>query len=138
MRTRNYEKRKILTTLILLLILVESITSIFFFSIKKFTYKKLTGTIVKDNLINVIASRDARKSIYKNNQLYLNDKIINYSIEEDRGLILTKNNIKYYEVIISTKKRLNEGINETVDITLRDKKKSIIELAKKIWVGDER
>jgi len=136
LKIHNYEKRNLITTTIVVLIVIEISTVLLLFKTKRFSYQKITGVITKENLITIIATKEERKKIYQNNKIYLNDKVFIYRIEEDRGFILKKNNIKYYEIIIITKTKLKQGMNDTVNMSIKDKKKTIIKMIKDIWVGD--
>ena len=115
LKIHNYEKRNLITTTIVVLIVIEISTVLLLFKTKRFSYQKITGVITKENLITIIATKEERKKIYQNNKIYLNDKVFIYRIEEDRGFILKKNNIKYYEIIIITKTKLKQGMNDTVN-----------------------
>ena len=135
MKTRNYEKKDLITILIIILIILEFISIIFLISNKSYTYKKLTGIVMKDNLVTMILSKEERKFIYSNKNIYLNDKLLKYSIKEDRGIILKKNNKKYYELLINVKFSKNIKANEVLNFSIKDKKKTLIEILKDIWEG---
>lgn len=136
MRNHNYEKRNLLTVIIIILMIIEGTFSIILFNTKRFSYQKISGIVIRNNLITVIVSFTERKNLYKNNKIYLNNKSMSYTIEEDRGFILKKNNIKYYEIIIKTKKQIKGSLNDTVNISIKSKKKQMIKMIKDIWVGD--
>ena len=135
MKIRNYEKKDLITILIIILIILEFISIIFLISNKSYTYKKLTGIVMKDNLVTMILSKEERKFIYSNKNIYLNDKLLKYSIKEDRGIILKKNNKKYYELLINVKFSKNIKANEVLNFSIKDKKKTLIEILKDIWEG---
>ena len=135
MKIRNYEKKDLITILIIILIILEFISIIFLISNKSYTYKKLTGIVMKDNLVTMILSKEERKFIYSNKNIYLNDKLLKYSIKEDRGVILKKNNKKYYELLINVKFSKNIKANEVLNFSIKDKKKTLIEILKDIWEG---
>ena len=132
MKVRNYEKRKFLLTTIVLLVIIEVITSIFIMTTKKFTYKVITGVVVKKNLISILTTSSERKIFYRNNYFYLNDKVIPYIIEEDKGKILKKSNKNYYELIISAKISNSLKANDSINISIEDKKISMIKLLHKL------
>ena len=136
MRNHNYEKKNLLTVIIIILMIIEVSSSIFLFNIKRFSYQKISGIVIRNNLITLIVSSIERKNLYKNNKIYLKDQLIYYRIEEDRGFILKKNNIKYYEIIIKTKKKIKASLNDTVNISIKSKKKQAIKMIKDVWVGD--
>ena len=135
MKIRNYEKKDLITILIIILVILEFISIIFLISNKSYTYKKLTGIVMKDNLVTMILSKEERKFIYSNKTIYLNDKLLKYSIKEDRGVILKKNNKKYYELLINVKFSKNIKANEVLNFSIKDKKKTLIEILKDIWEG---
>lgn len=136
MKNHNYEKKNLLTVIIIILMIIEVSSSIFLLNTKRFSYQKISGIVIKNNLITVIVSSTERNNLYKNNKIYLNDQLISYIIEEDRGFILKKNNIKYYEIIIKTKKKIKASLNDTVNISIKSKKKQVIKMIKDVWVGD--
>ena len=136
MRNHNYEKKNLLTVIIIILMIIEVSSSIFLLNTKRFSYQKISGIVIRNDLITVIVSFTERKNLYKNNKIYLNNQLISYIIEEDRGFILKKNNIKYYEIIIKTKKQIKGSLNDTVNISIKSKKKQMIKMIKDIWVGD--
>jgi len=136
MKNHNYEKKNLLTVIIIILMIIEVSSSIFLLNTKRFSYQKISGIVIKNNLITVIVSSTERNNLYKNNKIYLNDQLISYIIEEDRGFILKKNNIKYYEIIIKTRKKIKASLNDTVNISIKSKKKQVIKMIKDVWVGD--
>lgn len=136
MRNRNYEKSKLLTVIITVFMIIEISASIILFNTKRFSYQKISGIVIKNDLITIIASYNERKNLYKNKRIYLNNKVFSYTIEEDRGFILKKNNIKYYEIIIKTNKRIKDKLNDNINISIRNEKKQVFKMIKDIWVGD--
>lgn len=136
MKNHNYEKKNLLTVIIIILMIIEVSSSIFLLNTKRFSYQKISGIVIRNDLITVIVSFTERKNLYKNNKIYLNDQLISYIIEEDRGFILKKNNIKYYEIIIKTKKKIKASLNDSVNISIKSKKKQVIKMIKDVWVGD--
>ena len=136
MRNRNYEKSKLLTVIITVFMIIEISASIILFNTKRFSYQKISGIVIKNDLITIIASYNERKNLYKNKRIYLNNKVFSYTIEEDRGFILKKNNIKYYEIIIKTNKRIKDKLNDNISISIKKEKKQVFKMIKDIWVGD--
>ena len=72
-----------------------------------------------------------------NKRFYIDDKYLSYRIEEDRGKILKKNNKNYYELIISTKISKSLKANDTIIISIEDKKINMIRLLERLKVGDK-
>lgn len=135
MKVRNYEKQELIIFILLTLIIIEIFSFIFLFSYKIFEYKKMTGIITNNNMVSLVVDKTDKKILNKNNKIYLNNKELKYKVIEDKGVITNKNNKKYYEILIETKTPKNK-INEIINLSIKDKKISVIELFKKIGEGD--
>ena len=92
MKTRNYERKDLIIFLIILLLGFELISIIVLLTIKTNKYFKISGIVIKDNLIFVIVNKDERRIVYSDKVLYYNNKRYKYNIVEDRGIVMKKNN----------------------------------------------
>lgn len=137
MKTKNYEKKTLVYSLVIITFILEIITSFYIFTTKIYQYKKITGVILQDNLILVYADKNDKRIIYKNKVLYINDKKTKYEIEEDRGVTIKNNKKDYSELILKLKLDGNYKLNDVVEITIQDKKVRLINLFKIIWEGDK-
>ena len=135
MKVRNYEKQELVIFTLLVLIIIEIFSFIFLFSYKVFEYKKINGIITNNNIVSLVVDKADKKILNKNNKIYLNNKELKYKLIEDKGVISKKNNKNYYEVLIKIKTPKNK-INEIINLSIRDKKTSVIKLFKKIGEGD--
>ena len=133
MKIRNYEKKELVSFLIILLMIIELLSIIYLFNNKKSTYKKLTGIVVKDNIVSLIINKKERKILYSNQKIYLNDKLLKYTIKEDKGVILKKNKENYYEILINIKFSKNIKANEVLVFSIKNEKKELIKILKDIW-----
>lgn len=135
MKVRNYEKQELVIFTLLVLIIIEIFSFIFLFSYKVFEYKKINGIITNNNIVSLVVDKTDKKILNKNNKIYLNNKELKYKVIEDKGVISKKNNKNYYEVLIKIKTPKNK-LNEIINLSIRDKKTSVIKLFKKIGEGD--
>ena len=135
MKVRNYEKQELVIFTLLVLIIIEIFSFIFLFSYKVFEYKKINGIITNNNIVSLVVDKTDKKILNKNNKIYFNNKELRYKVIEDKGVITKKNNKNYYEILIKIKTPKNK-INEIINLSIRDKKTSVIKLFKKIGEGD--
>ena len=136
MKTRSYEKQELIIFILIILIVIEIISFITLSSYKVYEYKKLTGIINNKNIVTLILDKNDKKLWYKNKKLYLNNKLLEYKIIEDKGYIIKKNNTKYYEILIDIKTPKNNKSSDYIELSIKDKKTNILKILKKIGEGD--
>lgn len=131
MKTRNYEKKELINFLILLVLISEIIFVFLLFKVKEDKYIKINSIVIKDNLVLVVVDKNNRKVIYSNEVLYLDDKLKDYKIREDRGLVIDK---KYYQILLELETE-NKKTNDVLELVIKSKKFRLIEMFKIIWEG---
>ena len=136
MKVRNYEKQGLIILILIILILIEILSFIVLYNYKIYKYKKLTGIISNNNIVTLIVDKEDKKLLYKNKTIYLNNKLLEYKILENKGYITKKNNTKYYEILINIKTPKNKKSSDYVELSIKNKKINILELLKKIREGD--
>lgn len=134
MKTRNYERKDLIIFLIILLLGFELISIIVLLTIKTNKYFKISGIVIKDNLIFVIVNKDERKIIYSDKVLYFNNERYKYNIVEDRGIVMKKNKENYYQLVLEFKLK-NMKANDVVEIVFTKERMRLIEIFKIIWEG---
>jgi len=133
MKVRNYEKKEFVLGLVVFLILIEFILFGIFLQRKEFSYQKVSGILVKKNLVLLIVEKDTRSLLYQNKKIFFNDQELSYEIEEDKKIEMKD---IYYEILIKVKTPKDKKINEGLDFSIRNQKKKKIELLQKAWGGD--
>lgn len=136
MKVRNYEKQVLIIFILIVLIIIEIFSFIVLYNYKVYKYKKLTGIISNNNIVTLIVDKEDKKLLYKNKKVYLNNKLLEYKILEDKGYITKKDNTKYYEIIIFVKTPKNKKSSDYVELSIKNKKINILKLIKKIGEGD--
>lgn len=136
MKVRNYERQELIIFILLVLIIIEVISFTLLFRYKVYEYKKLTGIITNENIITLIVDKKEKEILNKNKNIYLNNKKLKYKIIEDKGVIIKKNNKKYYELLIRVKTPKNNKSSDYVELSIKNKKINILKLLKKIGEGD--
>ena len=136
MKVRNYEKQVSIIFILIVLIIIEIFSFIVLYNYKVYKYKKLTGIISNNNIVTLIVDKEEKKLLYKNKKVYLNNKLLEYKILEDKGYITKKDNTKYYEIIIFVKTPKNKKSSDYVELSIKNKKINILKLIKKIGEGD--
>ena len=135
MKVRNYEKQGLIIFILIVLIIIEILSFIVLYKYKVYEYKKLMGVISNKNIVTLVVDKNDKKLLYKNKKVYIDDKLLEYKIIENKGYIINKNNIKYYEVLIETKTPKNKKISDYIELSVRNKKINILELFKQIGEG---
>lgn len=136
MKIRNYEKTKEITIIIILVIIIESFFFTFLINNKIYCYNQMSTVVLKDNVVMLVASKKEKELLYKNAKLFLKDKKVKYRIIEDKGVIITRNNKKYYEVLLEFKFDKKYKTNDTITVSLQEEKIKLIKIFKLIWDGD--
>ena len=136
MKVRNYEKQVLIIFILIVLIFIEILSFIVLYNYKVYKYKKLTGIITNNNIVTLIVDKNDKKLLYKNKKVYLNNKLLEYKIIEDKGYITKKDNTKYYEIIIFVETPKNKKSSDYVELSIKNKKINILKLIKKIGEGD--
>lgn len=135
MKVRNYEKQGLIIFILIVLIIIEIISFLVLFKYKVYKYKKLTGIISNKNIVTLVVDKNDKKLLYKNKKVYINNKLLKYEIIEDKGYIVKKDNIKYYEILIETKTPKNKKTSDYLELSIKNKKINILKLLKKIGEG---
>ena len=136
MKIRNYEKEGIIYILVFLLFIIELLFILYIFHRKEFIYRKMTGIVMKENILLLVSSKEDNKLLNKNKYLYINNKKRKYKIIEVNRNIINKGKNKYSEIIIKIKFEKKYKSNDMIDIVLKDKKVYIYELFKNVIRGD--
>jgi len=133
---KSYENTSFINVLVYLLVIIECI---FFISLNYYKISKyylINGIVYTDELILVVVDKSERKDIYNNSFFYIDNKKINYLINEDRGITLKKNNTDYYEILLDIKINKKYKINDSINISIKKKNEKIINIFNNIWEDD--
>lgn len=136
MKIRNYEKNVGITFIIIITLIIEIIIFVYMIKDKIYSYQQLNTIVLKDNIVLSVVTKEERKQLYKNTRLFFKDKKVKYKIIEDKGVVITKDDKKYYEILLSFKFDKKYKSNDTIPVSLYDKKIRTIEIFKLIWDGD--
>lgn len=119
--------------ILLSLFLLEIMFILFLINKREFCYHKLSGIVVKKNQIVLIVNSKEKKLLYQNKYVLYKGKSIPYKIVEDKGMILEKSHQKYSELQIEIRTLKEKKINNGIELMVKEKKKSILELLKYAW-----
>lgn len=135
MKIKKYESHEIIIVLSIIFIIITITLFVSLFKRKEYKYDELTGIVLGDNLLIIVAEEKTRKTIYNNSSMYLNSKKEKYKIVEDNGVILTKDKNKYYELLVKIKFDKKYKSNDTIKLSIKTEKMRLIEMFKIIWEG---
>lgn len=136
MKVKNYEKKELLVFISIILLILEILFGVYLFIKKDYEYEKISAIVLKDNLLIIVADKTERNNINKNNFVYIDSKKERYKLIEDKGVIMTKENKKYYELLIRVKLNKKYKVNDTINLSIKTKKIRLIKIFKIIWEGD--
>lgn len=136
MKPKKYESFSFIIFICIITFILELIFILILYENKEFKYEKITGTVVKDNIITLVISSTNKKLLYKNKYLYINDKKRKYKIVEERKSYIKQGKNIYYEVLISFKFDKEYKSSDIMSISIKKEKYRIIEIFKLIWDGD--
>ncbi|MBQ6497445.1 MAG: hypothetical protein IJI58_01880 [Bacilli bacterium] len=134
MKVRNYEKKYLIILLMVLLLFSEILIVITLSIIKVEEYSKITGVVIKDNLVLIVVDKNERKTIYSNKILFFNNKKSKYQIIEDRGIVMTKNKKDYYQLVLKFSFK-NKKVNDVLEMVFIKGRIHLINIFKIIWEG---
>lgn len=137
MRQHNYEKKELVVCIYILLMIVEIVCLMILFHIKQLDYQKVTGFYTNPNRITVIVSKKDKKLLYDNSTCYIMNQKRKYKIEEDKGIILKKDDKNYYELLLNVKTPNNKKRQDIIEITIPKEKKTLWNFIKRIGEGDK-
>lgn len=135
MKKRNYENNILILFLAIILFIFEIIFILILFLKKEYNYIKLTGIVMKDNVLIVVVSKNEKTYFHNNSFLYLEGKKKRFKIIEDRGAIMSHNKKKYHELLINVDFNKKYKANDTISLSIKTKKKRLIEIFKIIGEG---
>ncbi|MDD5888550.1 MAG: hypothetical protein PUC82_03575 [bacterium] len=95
----------------------------------------MRGVVFKDDLLELVASDEELKRIYKNGQFYIDDKKYKYVIENVIKDAFSKNE-ETYNIVYLACKLSNEKEKDVVDLVFLDGKFYLFRIFELIWKGD--
>lgn len=137
MKYKKYEQLSFVLFMSTMIIILELLFLIFIITNKEYNYKICTGIVMKKDRLMLIISKKDKEILYKNKYLYVRDIKKAYKIVEDKNIEITNDNKRYYEVIINYKFEKNYRVNDTISVTIKNRKYRLIEMFKLIWDGDK-
>lgn len=134
---KNYENIKFIIIILFILIILE-LVFIFRLSNKKlYEYKNYSAVVFSNNLAYVITSKKDTKNFYKNNCLYIDSKKIKYKIDHVNDRITLTDKIIYNQVFIRFKFKKKYRDGDVINISIKDKKVSFLNIFINIWKEDK-
>lgn len=133
MKLVNYEKKGFVIFLVIFLFILLFGFFVYTWCKKINSYSLVTGRVRKKNLVELYIKDKDMNIIYKNSNVYIDDKKLSFSIFEVNKDILIDSNDKYNLVLLKTKTSLRDG--EIVELTFNDKRISLFKIYDVIWKG---
>lgn len=129
----NLTKIKIITVL---LIIIQLIFILLMTNYKVYKDKTLTCIVMNKNICLLVLDDKEKELLHKNMKLYVNDKENTFKIIEDNNVVVTNGKKKYKEILIKVDLVKSYKTNDTVKLTIRERKIKLIEIFKIILEGD--
>lgn len=129
----NLTKIKIITVL---LIIIQLIFILLMTNYKVYKDKTLTCIVMNKNICLLVLDDKEKELLHKNMKLYVNNKENTFKIIEDNNVVVTYGKKKYKEILIKVDLVKSYKTNDTVKLTIRERKIKLIEIFKVILEGD--
>lgn len=129
----NLTKIKIITVL---LIIIQLIFILLMTNYKVYKDKTLTCIVMNKNICLLVLDDKEKELLHKNMKLYVNDKENTFKIIEDNNVVVTNGKKKYKEILIKVDLVKSYKTNDTVKLTIRERKIKLIGIFKVILEGD--
>lgn len=129
----NLTKIKIITVL---LIIIQLIFILLMTNYKVYKDKTLTCIVMNKNICLLVLDDKEKELLHKNMKLYVNNKENTFKIIEDNNVVVTNGKKKYKEILIKVDLVKSYKTNDTVKLTIRERKIKLIEIFKIILEGD--
>ncbi len=129
----NLTKIKIITVL---LIIIQLIFILLMTNYKVYKDKTLTCIVMNKNICLLVLDDKEKELLHKNMKLYVNNKENTFKIIEDNNVVVTNGKKKYKEILIKVDLVKSYKTNDTVKLTIRERKIKLIKIFKVILEGD--
>lgn len=129
----NLTKIKIITVL---LIIIQLIFILLMTNYKVYKDKTLTCIVMNKNICLLVLDDKEKELLHKNMKLYVNNIENTFKIIEDNNVVVTNGKKKYKEILIKVDLVKSYKTNDTVKLTIRERKIKLIEIFKVILEGD--
>lgn len=129
----NYERDQLIISVIVIFLIIEIYIVFLGYKTKVNTYMEITGIMISDKIVQVLVDDKELEAILKSNYVYIENKKINKKLDSITKNVLKRNNNSYHYI----KLKLNLGkkykTNDSVPITIYNKKEKIISIFKTCW-----
>lgn len=133
---KNYEKNILMIYMVIIFIVFEVMMISLYFKKMYRTYCVIDAFMICDNYIKMYVDNDTMKTIRSSSIFYIDDKLHKYKVVNIESDVITKNNKKYYGVIIQTKIPNKYKDNDAILISIFTRKEKIYNILKKCWESD--
>ncbi len=133
---KKYEDLTKIKIITVLLIIIQLIFILLMTNYKVYKDKSLTCIVMNKNICLLVLEDKEKELLYKNTKLYVNDKENKFNIIEDNNVVVTNGKKKYKEILIKVDLVKSYKTNDTVNLTIRERKIKLIEIFKVILEGD--
>lgn len=133
---KKYEDLTKIKIITVLLIIIQLIFILLMTNYKVYKDKTLTCIVMNKNICLLVLDDKEKELLHKNMKLYVNDKENTFKIIEDNNVVVTNGKKKYKEILIKVDLVKSYKTNDTVKLTIRERKIKLIEIFKVILEGD--
>lgn len=133
---KKYEDLTKIKIITVLLIIIQLIFILLMTNYKVYKNKTLTCIVMNKNICLLVLDDKEKELLHKNMKLYVNDKENTFKIIEDNNVVVTNGKKKYKEILIKVDLVKSYKTNDTVKLTIRERKIKLIEIFKVILEGD--
>lgn len=108
----------------------------FLFNTKFYIYKKFSGVVYKEGVIELLLSNDELKLFYKNVGVFINNKKEKIKIRNINKNVLERKGVSYNQVFLNISFTDMYKVNDVIEISVLSSRDKLINIFKVIWEGD--
>lgn len=136
MLKNRYEKNEFITIISIVLMIFILFFGWFLFNKKICIYKRFSGVVYKENVIELLLNEKELKLFYKNTNMFIDDKLVKIKIRKVEKDVLKREGVYYNQVFLDIRTSDMYKVNDVIELSVMEKKISLINIFKIIWEGD--
>lgn len=130
---KNYENNQLIISITFLFLIMSFFLLINVFCKRYRTYKTIDSIMITKNYVQTFITEEELKLLRSSKYLYINNERLKMRIISVQKDILSRNEIKYHEVIIKVILSKEYKDNDYIKLTIYSKKEQVLNIFKACW-----
>ena len=133
---KNYEKKQLIYSIIIVFIFFQIIICYIYFKEQYRTYKSISAIVITDNYIKTYVDNKSLKKLKQSKYFYVDNRRLKYEIINIERNVLKKDKSSFHEVMIKFQIPKKYKDNDAFNISVYSNKKQIYTIFKKCWESE--